>query len=75
MRLIIIFTATLVKINVGWRPTTQDTFPLIGKTSLNNLFIATGTKRISYCIISENLNDDATKKPNIDLNTFTRKRF
>ena len=39
------YRAQLVKVNVGWRPTSEDTVPLIGKTSLNNLIIATGTKR------------------------------
>ena len=33
------------KICVGHRPTTADTFPLLGETSVKNLFIATGTKR------------------------------
>ncbi|MGN7613287.1 NAD(P)/FAD-dependent oxidoreductase [Magnetococcales bacterium HHB-1] len=42
------YRAELVRINVGWRPTTQDTYPLLGKTSLNNLFIATGTKRDGF---------------------------
>ena len=32
------YAATLIKTNVGWRPTTQDTF-LLGKSSLDNLFI------------------------------------
>lgn len=35
----------IIKICVGHRPTTLDTFPLIGKTSLNNVYIATGNKR------------------------------
>ena len=46
------------KICVGHRPTTSDTFPLLGETSVKGLFIATGTKRdglsmslyISKCI-------------------------
>lgn len=33
------------KICIGHRPTTLDTFPIIGKTSLKNLYICTGTKR------------------------------
>ena len=40
--------AQLVGINVGWRPTTQDTQPLLGKTSIDNLIIATGTKRDGF---------------------------
>ena len=31
--------------NVGWRPTSEDTFPILGPTSLKNVFIASGTKR------------------------------
>jgi glycine oxidase len=46
------------KICVGHRPTTSDTFPLLGETTVKGLFIATGTKRdglslslyISKCI-------------------------
>ena len=40
--------AQLVRINVGWRPTTQDTQPLLGKTSIDNLIVATGTKRDGF---------------------------
>jgi len=40
--------AQLVRVNVGWRPTTQDTQPLLGKTSIENLIIATGTKRDGF---------------------------
>jgi len=42
------FDAQLVRVNVGWRPTTQDTYPLLGKTSIGNLIIATGTKRNGF---------------------------
>jgi glycine oxidase len=42
------YSAQLIKINVGWRPTTLDTFPLLGKTSLANLFVACGTKRDGF---------------------------
>ena len=52
------YAATLIKINVGWRPTTQDTFPLLGRSSVKNLVIATGTKRDGFHnspIISENI--------------------
>lgn len=35
----------LVRINIGWRPTSSDTLPLLGPTSVENLFVATGTKR------------------------------
>ncbi|MCB0333768.1 MAG: FAD-dependent oxidoreductase [Bdellovibrionales bacterium] len=42
------YAARLVRTNVGWRPTTQDTYPLLGKTSVKNLTIATGTKRDGF---------------------------
>lgn len=42
------YRAELVRVNVGWRPTSQDTFPLLGGTSIENLFIATGTKRDGF---------------------------
>jgi glycine/D-amino acid oxidase-like deaminating enzyme len=42
------YDAQLVRVNVGWRPTTQDTYPLLGKTSIPNLAIATGTKRDGF---------------------------
>lgn len=50
----------LVKINVGWRPTPQDSLPLLGPTSISNLFVATGTNRDGlHCspLISECLAD------------------
>ena len=42
------YCAELVRVNVGWRPTSQDTFPLVGPTSIPNLIIATGTKRDGF---------------------------
>jgi len=39
------YRAELESINVGWRPTSEDTLPLIGRTAIENLFVATGTKR------------------------------
>jgi glycine/D-amino acid oxidase-like deaminating enzyme len=39
------YRSQLVKVNVGWRPTSEDTLPLLGKTSIDNLLVATGTKR------------------------------
>ncbi|HNN86272.1 MAG TPA: FAD-dependent oxidoreductase [Pseudomonadales bacterium] len=42
------YRADLIRVNVGWRPTSQDTLPLIGKTSISNLIIATGTKRDGF---------------------------
>lgn len=35
----------LKKILVGHRPTTADTYPLLGPTSIEGIYIATGTKR------------------------------
>ena len=60
------YRADLVRVNVGWRPTSQDTYPLLGKTSISNLIIATGTKRdgfhlaplISQMMASLILNED-----------------
>ena len=42
------YRADLVRVNVGWRPTSQDTFPLVGPTSIPNLIVATGTKRDGF---------------------------
>lgn len=42
------YRASLVRVNVGWRPTSQDTYPLLGRSSLPNLLIATGTKRDGF---------------------------
>jgi len=40
--------AELHKILVGYRPTTMDTFPLLGRTSLDGIWIASGTKRDGF---------------------------
>ena len=40
--------ASLVNVNVGWRPTTSDTYPLFGGTSIPNLWILGGTKRDGF---------------------------
>jgi glycine oxidase len=42
------YRAELVRINIGWRPTSLDTQPLLGYTSINNLMIASGTKRDGF---------------------------
>lgn len=39
------YNSQIIKINLGWRPTSSDTLPLIGQSSLQNLTISTGTKR------------------------------
>lgn len=52
------YRADLVRVNVGWRPVSQDTYPLLGRTSLDNLIIISGTKRDGFhlCpVISENI--------------------
>lgn len=54
------YRSQLVAVNVGWRPTSEDTLPLIGGTSIRDLFVATGTKRDGlHCspVISEYLAD------------------
>ena len=51
--------ADLTAVNVGWRPTSEDTIPMIGSTAIGNLFVATATKRdglhcsplIAECIV------------------------
>jgi len=42
------YRAGLVNVNVGWRPTSVDTLPLLGKTSIENLVVCTGTKRDGF---------------------------
>lgn len=72
------YRAELVKINLGWRPTSADTVPLIGKTSLSNLLVATGTKRdglhcsplISACMTSLFYGEE----PSYDLSLFNPER-
>lgn len=43
-----LYRADLVRINVGWRPTSQDTYPLLGRSSIENLIFASGTKRDGF---------------------------
>lgn len=38
-------SATYLGYASGWRPTSEDTMPLIGRADIENLFVATGTKR------------------------------
>jgi glycine/D-amino acid oxidase-like deaminating enzyme len=42
------YRADLVRVNVGSRPTSQDTFPILGRTSIKNLVLATGTNRDGF---------------------------
>mgnify|MGYP003387224447 CR=1 FL=1 len=60
------YRADLVRVNVGWRPTSQDTHPLLGQSSIGNLAIATGTKRDGFHmapLISEMMADVLQGKP------------
>jgi len=46
--------AEVIKTNIGWRPTSSDTYPIIGKTkSILNCYIATGTKRDGFHLAPE----------------------
>lgn len=52
------FRATIERVNVGCRPTPADGYPVIGRTGIHNLIVATGTKRDGFHlspIISEAL--------------------
>jgi glycine/D-amino acid oxidase-like deaminating enzyme len=42
------YRAKLFRVNCGWRPTSQDTYPLLGQCSIKNLILATGTKRDGF---------------------------
>lgn len=42
------YRAELVRVNVGLRPSSQDTYPMLGQTEIPNFFIATGTKRDGF---------------------------
>jgi len=59
------YRAEVTSINFGWRPTSEDTLPLLGKTDIPNLLVATGTKRdglhcsplIAKCIVQQILGE------------------
>lgn len=40
--------ASIEKVVLGYRPTTADAFPMMGKTSVENIWIASGTKRDGF---------------------------
>lgn len=42
------YNAGFVGTKLGWRPTSLDTYPLIGSTKIKNLIVATGTKRDGF---------------------------
>jgi len=72
------YRSQVVKINVGWRPTSEDTIPLIGSTSFRNMVVATGTKRDGlHCspLISDCLADLVLDgETDVDLSLFTVER-
>ena len=61
-------------VNIGWRPTAEDTIPLIGLTDIGNLQVATGTKRDGFhCspLIAKSLIDNIIGVlPSFDLSLF-----
>lgn len=42
------YKATITTVNVGSRPVSADSYPVIGRTSIPNLIVATGTKRDGF---------------------------
>ncbi len=74
-----LYTSEIISWTVGNRPVTIDAFPLIGETSINNLFILTGTYRdgihqsplladmISDLVLNNKSNFDNPFKPERDL--------
>lgn len=73
------YNADIVRINVGSRPVSLDGYPLIGGTSLDNLFVVSGTKRdgfhmspvISSIIVSMLMNDPIDER----IKLFSPERF
>ncbi len=70
----IFYKAQLSAVNMGWRPISEDTLPMIGATDVSNLLVATGTKRDGlHCspLIARCLIDLATGTPaSFDLSSF-----
>ena len=48
------YKAEVSCINVGYRPVSADTYPVVGRSSISNLIIATGTKRDGFEVFSPN---------------------
>lgn len=72
---------SLVNYKVGNRPVTMDTFPLIGKTSIDNLWILTGTYRIGIELapvlskfVAESMLDLTPTYSNLSIDLFTPER-
>jgi len=42
------YSAELISVNVGNRPTTYDQYPLLGRLSQSNIYVAGGTKRDGF---------------------------
>jgi glycine/D-amino acid oxidase-like deaminating enzyme len=72
------YKSQLVRVNTGWRPTSEDTLPLLGSTSVRNLLVASGTKRDGlHCapVISNYLADlILTGHSEMDLSLFRPER-
>lgn len=73
------YRSQLEKVNVGWRPTSEDTLPLIGRSeTFQNLLIATGTKRDGlHCspVISDVISDLVLgRTPKFDISHFNPER-
>jgi glycine/D-amino acid oxidase-like deaminating enzyme len=72
------YRAAFETVNVGWRPTSTDTLPLLGRSQIGNLIVATGTRRDGFhCspLIGELIADlVAGREPAFDLSTFVPDR-
>lgn len=72
-----LYGADIIELKYGNRPVTLDTFPLIGKTSLDNLWIATGTYRDGFYqspYISKVICDEILGKSKDTLKVFAPER-
>jgi len=65
-----LYNSNIIETRFGNRPVSVDTFPLIGKTSMDNLWVVTGTYRDGFHqspFIAKNIaNDVLGKEANID---------
>jgi glycine oxidase len=72
-----IFWSKIEEYRVGNRPISLDTFPLIGKTSLKGVYIATGTYRDGFHsspIIAQNIVNEIAGEKRIIADTFKPER-
>jgi glycine/D-amino acid oxidase-like deaminating enzyme len=58
--------AEIHKVLVGYRPTTMDTFPVFGRTSIDGVWIASGTKRDGFHLSPKSADELVTA---LDTNT------